>query len=137
MGRAQVIVVDTHVLLWWFSSETAKLSASSLAALENERNGGKIFVSSITAWEIAILVERGRICLGRDVLSWLAAVSLVDAVRFVPIDNEIAVLSTQLGPEFHRDPADRYIVATCLKLSAPLVTADRQIHRYPHVRTIW
>ena len=132
-----MIVADTHILLWWFNSDVEKLSASSLAALENERNGGSILVSSITAWEIAMLVERGRIGLGRDVLGWLAAVSLVDAVRFVPIDNEIAVLSTQLGPEFHRDPADRYIVATCLKLSAPLVTADRQIRAYPHVRTIW
>lgn len=132
-----MIVADTHILLWWFSSQRDKLSPAALDALESERNGGTIYVSSITAWEIAILVDRGRIGLGRDVFSWLAEVNLLDAIRFVPIDNEIAISSTQLGPEFHKDPADRYIVATCLKLSAPLVTADKQIHRYPHVRTIW
>lgn len=132
-----MILVDTHVLLWWFGGDTPKLSATARKALEFERNGGTIFVSSITAWEIAILVERGRIGLSTDVLTWLETVSLVEAIKFVPIDNEIAVWSTRLGVEFHKDPADRYIVATCQKLSTPLVTADRNIRRYPHVKTIW
>lgn len=132
-----MIVIDTHILLWWLNSEKQRLSKAARAALEQERDGGAIIVSSITAWEIAILAERRRIGLSTDVLKWLDTVSLVEAIRFIPIDNEIAVLSTRLGPEFHRDPADRYIVATCQKLAAPLVTADRQIHRYPNIRTIW
>lgn len=137
MGSIEVIVVDTHVLLWWFSGEIRKLSARAWKAIDLERSGGTIFVSSITAWEIAILADRGRIGLTTDALSWLEKVSRIEAIKFVPVDNEITVRSTQLGPEFHKDPADRFIVATCQKLAAPLVTADKNIRRYPHIRTIW
>lgn len=132
-----MIVVDTHVLLWWFSGQTRNLSAKARQALEAERNGGSIFISSISAWEIAVLAARGRIGLSTDVSAWLETVRLLGAVAFVPIDNEIAVKSTQLGPDFHKDPADRFIVATSLKLSAPLVTADRKLRSYRDVRTIW
>lgn len=137
MERVEVIVVDTHVLLWWFGGETRKLSARARKSLESERSGGTIFVSSISVWEIAILAARKRIGLSKDVLDWLETVSWLDAIKFVPIDNEIAVRSTQLGPEFHKDPADRYIVATCQKLAAPLVTADRKIRAHRQVQTIW
>ena len=58
-------------------------------------------------------------------------------MEFVPIDNEIAVKSTRRGEEFHKDPADRWIVATSQTLGAPLVTADAKILKYPHVATIW
>lgn len=132
-----MIVVDTHVLLWWFSGQTRNLSAKARQALEAERHGGSIFISSISAWEIAVLAARGRIGLSTDVSTWLETVSLLDSVAFVPIDNEIASRSTQLGPDFHKDPADRFIVATCHRLSAPLVTADRKIRSYRNIRTIW
>ena len=55
----------------------------------------------------------------------------------MPVDNVIAVRSTELPGDFHKDPADRFIVATARKLSAPLVTADEKIRAYAHVRTIW
>lgn len=132
-----MIVVDTYILLWWFGGETQRLSTKATEALEVERNGGTIFVSSISAWEIAILAANGRIGLSTDVSTWLETVSLLDAIVFVPVDNEIAVKSTQLGPNFQKDPADRFIVATSQKLSAPLVTADQKIRSYPYVRTIW
>jgi PIN domain nuclease of toxin-antitoxin system len=132
-----VIVIDTHVLLWWFGGEHQRLSRSAKEALDAERHGGTIAVSSISAWEIAILVARRRIGLSTDVLGWLRTVGHVEAITFVPIDNEIAVRSTQLGDDFHKDPADRYIVATSQKLAAPLVTADEKIRRYSSIRTIW
>ena len=53
------------------------------------------------------------------------------------VDNEIAVKSVELPGEFHKDPADRLIVATARKMAAPLVTADDKIRAYPHVRTLW
>ncbi|WP_309086222.1 type II toxin-antitoxin system VapC family toxin [Chelativorans sp.] len=132
-----MIVIDTHVLLWWFGGETQKLSAKARKVLEAERNGGSIFVSSISAWEIATLAAHGRVTFATDVSTWLRTACLLEALTFVPIDNEIAVLSTQLGPDFHKDPADRFIVATSQKLAAPLVTADSKIRSYPSLRTIW
>lgn len=71
------------------------------------------------------------------VAEWLAALGQIEAVRFVPVDNEIAVASTALPDEFHRDPADRIIVATARRHAAPLVTIDDKIRRYGHLRTIW
>lgn len=132
-----MIAVDTHALIWWVTSQTDRLSPAGKRALNGELQGGKVFVSSITAWEIAILVARGRIELAADLREWLATVGRIGPIEFVPVDNEIAVRSTQLGDMFHKDPADRFIVATCMKLGVPLVTADDKIRRYPHITTIW
>lgn len=84
-----------------------------------------------------MLVAQGRIALSMDVAEWLSYVGNIEGVSFVPVDNEIAVKSTELPGEFHKDPADRLIVATARKFAAPLVTADEKIRTYPHVRTIW
>jgi PIN domain nuclease of toxin-antitoxin system len=132
-----VIVIDTHVLLWWLAGGARQLSPAARKAIEAELDGGTIFVSSASAWEIAILVSRRRIGLSSDVSEWLKKVGEIEALKFVPIDNEIAVKSTQLGEDFHKDPADRWIVATSQTLGAPLVTADAKIAQYPHVATIW
>jgi PIN domain nuclease of toxin-antitoxin system len=132
-----VIVLDTHTLLWWASGDKAQLSAAATQAIEGELNGGQIVVSSISAWELAMLVAKGRVALSMDIGEWLSVVSQIEAVRFVPVDNEIAVKSIELPGAFHKDPADRLIVATARKLAAPLVTVDDKIRDYPHVRTIW
>lgn len=132
-----MIVLDTHVLLWWASGDKAQLSAAAGQAIEAELNNGRIVASSISAWELAMLVSKDRLALSVDVEEWLSVVSQIEAVSFVPVDNEIAVKSIELPGEFHKDPADRIIVATARKLAAPLVTADEKIRAYPHVRTIW
>ncbi|HQS82662.1 MAG TPA: type II toxin-antitoxin system VapC family toxin [Thiobacillus sp.] len=132
-----MIILDTHALLWWASGDTGQLSAVAAQAIEAELNGGQIRVSSISAWELAMLVAKGRIALSMDIGEWLSIVSQIEAVSFMPVDNEIAVKSVELPGEFHKDPADRIIVATARKLAAPLVTADDKIRGYPHVRTIW
>jgi PIN domain nuclease of toxin-antitoxin system len=132
-----VIVLDTHTLLWWASGEKKQLSAPATQAIEGELNDGRIMVSSMSAWELAMLVAKGRVALSMDIEVWLSVVSQIEGVRFVPVDNEIAVKSIELPGEFHKDPADRIIVATARKLAAPIVTADDKIHVYPHVRTIW
>lgn len=132
-----MILIDTHVLLWWIGDERGQLSAAAKRAIDAELDGGTICVSSVSAWEIAVLAAKGRIGLSSTVADWLAMVEAMQVVRFVPLDNEIAVRSVQLGDDFHKDPGDRFIVATSQKLGVPLVTADKQIRNYPHVRTIW
>ncbi len=132
-----MIVLDTHALLWWANGERAQLSAAAQSAIDAEMDGGQILVSSMSAWELAMLVERGRVALSMDVASWLDTLSRIDAVQTVPVDSEIAVKSVQLPGDFHKDPADRIIVATARKFAAPLVSADEKIRSYPHVRAIW
>lgn len=132
-----MIVLDTHVLLWWASGEHVHLSTAALRAIDAELEGGRIAISSISAWELAMLVARDRVALSIDTSQWLGLAGQVEAVEFVPVDNDIAVRSVELPGEFHKDPADRIIVATARCLGAPLVTADEQIRAYPHLRTIW
>jgi len=132
-----MIVIDTHVLVWWVS-ESGTLSTAAKRALKNAtKSGSEVLISSISAWEIAMLVEKGRLVLSMDVERWLDEVAQIDGVRFVPVDNEIGIKSAVLPGTFHKDPADRMIVATARKLAVPLVTADEKIIRYEHVKTIW
>jgi len=131
-----VIVLDTHVLVWWVNGDES-LSKNAKAAIARELDGGQIIISAISAWEIAMLVEREKLVLSMDVGSWLATVAEIEAVRFLPLDVEIAIKSVDLPGEFHKDPADRMIVATARKLAVPLVTKDEKIHAYEHVKKIW
>ncbi|WP_116134794.1 type II toxin-antitoxin system VapC family toxin [Trinickia diaoshuihuensis] len=131
-----MIVLDTHALVWWVTGDST-LSKKAKAAIEREIDGGDILVSSISAWEIAMLVDREKLVLSMDVASWLAAVAEIEAVRFIPVDAEIAVKSVELPGDFHKDPADRMIVATARKFAVSLVTKDEKIRDYAHVRTIW
>jgi PIN domain nuclease of toxin-antitoxin system len=129
-----VILLDTHALVWWVS-QTGGLSGPAQAAIA--ASGADILVSSITAWEIAMLAQRGRIGLAMDVAGWLAEVGKIPGLKFIPVDNAIAVDAVTLPGEFHKDPVDRIIVATARKFTASLITADEKISAYQHVRTIW
>lgn len=132
-----MIVLDTHALVWWVNGDSA-LSRAAGQAIEKERKRqGEIIISSISAWEIAMLIQKERLVLSMDVETWLRAVTEVPGVRFIPVDNDAAVESTRLPGRFHKDPADRLIVALARTLSAPLVTSDRRIRGYRHVKTIW
>ena len=78
-----------------------------------------------------------RIELSMSAEDWIARSEAIPFVRFVPVDNRIAVRSVELPPPFHADPADRMIVATALTLGAAVVTKDQKIRPYPHVKTLW
>ncbi len=132
-----MIILDTHVLVWWASGSDSLSSRASKTIQKTLTQKREIIVSSISAWEIAMLIQKGRLILNMDVESWLSEVSQIDGVRFVPVDNEIGIKSTMLPGEFHKDPADRMIVATARKLALPVVTADEKISQYAHVKTIW
>ncbi len=132
-----MLVLDTHILVWWVSGDKT-LSKRALKALQECRKeeGGEILISSISAWEIAMLIHKGRLVLTMPVETWLGHVARIEGLRFVPVDTSICLLSTSLPGDFHKDPADRMIVATARKYGAPLLTSDERIIRYPHVTTI-
>ena len=132
-----MIVLDTHVLLWWVNGSDLLSKAAAKAIRINLKQGSEIIVSTISAWEVSMLVDKDRLILSMDVESWFDEITQIDGVRFVPVDNEIAIKSTGLPGKFHKDPADRMIVATARKLAIPLVTADQKIKNYKHVKTIW
>lgn len=131
-----MIVLDTHTLVWWVTND-AELSEKAKKAIDRERAGGEVVISAISAWEIAMLVDRGTLAFSMDIDSWLSTVREIPRVRFAPVDVDVAVKSVQLPGVFHKDPADRMIVATARKFAAPLVTKDLKIRAYAHVKTIW
>ena len=124
-----MIVLDTHALIWAVNNDP-RLGTEARAALADAAQSGRAAVSAITPWEIALLVERERLRLGRDVAAWIDAVLALPGVGLVPIEPAIAVDSVRLPGAFHADPADRLIVATARCCGAPLLTADRAILDY-------
>ncbi len=131
-----MIVLDTHAWLWWVSNPEL-LSESASAALEEAVRDRSVHVSSISSWEVAMLVRKGRLQLTMDVRDWILRSEALPFLTFVPVDNAIAVQSTRLPGELHGDPADRIIIATAQSLGATLLTKDDKILAYPYVKTLW
>jgi len=131
-----VIVLDTHAWVWWVA-EPRRLSSRVQELIQASVVGASVCVSSISCWEVALLAKRGRLDLTMDVGDWVARSEALPFVKFVPVDNHIALRSVSLPEPLHDDPADRIIVATALALGATLVTMDRRLRRYRHVKTIW
>ena len=126
-----MILLDTHIWIWWVDGGT-QLPANYLALIQAESANG-IGVSAISCWEVAKLVELGRIRFAIPVDQWLAR-ALRPPIHLLPLTPEVAVAATQLPGAFHRDPADQLIVGTARVYDCPLVTVDRLIRAYPHVR---
>ncbi len=131
-----MIVLDTHAWVWWVSGSKL-LSAMARATIDRHMAERTVRVSSISVWEVAQLVERGRLELTMETDHWVARSESLRFLEFVPVDNRIALQSTSLPGSFHADPADRLIVATALALGATLVTKDKRLRAYRHVSTVW
>jgi len=131
-----MIVLDTHVWVW-FVSNPELLSKSAKKSVDNAMEEKRILISSISAWEVALLVANGRLKLTLDVVDWIAKSEMLPFIQFIPVDNSIAVKSVNLPQPLHSDPADRIIIATANAMGAPVVTKDEKILNYPHVKTIW
>ena len=129
MERQSVIVLDTHALIWTVAGDT-RLGEQSRAMIEKTARTGRVLVSAITPWEIALLSEKGRLRLGREVESWIQEALALPGVSLAPIEPAIAVDSVRLPGDFHADPADRLIIATARHFNVPLVTADIAILTY-------
>jgi PIN domain nuclease of toxin-antitoxin system len=119
----RLLLLDTHVLIWLTDGDR-QLGAQAKEALRLAYREDRALISAITPWEIALLVRKGRLKLGRDVLDWVHTALDVPGVHLAALELEIAVESTRLPWEAHGDPADRILVATARHLGATLVTAD-------------
>jgi PIN domain nuclease of toxin-antitoxin system len=115
----------------------SQFKARARRALDKAATGKRLFVSSISLWEVALLVAKGRLRLSMPVATWMGASEALPFLRFVPVDNAIALLAVTLPGPLHDDPADRIIAATALSLGAELVTRDRRLTEYPRLRTLW
>jgi len=129
-----VIVLDTHVWLWWLA-EPSKLSPAARRAIDDAETIG---VSTISGWEVAMLVEKGRISLDRDVGVWVRQAAAAGRVAVQPLSLDVAVAAALLDRAgFPGDPADRFIYATAQAHRALLVTRDEALHRFDPRTTVW
>jgi len=94
-------------------------------------------IASISIWEFAMMVTKGRINVKIDPKCWLNNAISNSGLRVIELTPEIAMESCNLPGGFHKDPADRIIVATARTHNLTLLTKDRKIIEYPHVKAIW
>jgi len=131
-----LIVLDTHVLVWWMT-QAAGLSTAAKRAIGKHTSAGEIVASTISVLEIATAVRRGRLKFNIPVDQWLADVRSIPELRLEPVSVEIAALAGSFLDLMHGDPADRIIAATATVMGASLVTADDRLRSWGSLRTIW
>lgn len=131
-----MILLDTHVWIW-FISNPELLSKTAIEAIHAAIDQKGVVISSISAWEVALLVAKKRLKFTMTATEWIAKSERLPFFQFLPVDNSVAVKSVNLPQPLHKDPADRLIIATAITLAVPVVTKDEKLLNYPHVKTIW
>jgi PIN domain nuclease of toxin-antitoxin system len=123
-----VILLDTHVLIWFVQADSS-LGARTRKQIETAQQAEGIGISAITPWEVAMLVGKKRVSLGRPAGEWVSRVLALGGMRLIPLEPLIAVAAGELAG-LHGDPADRILIATARHYETPLLTADRAILGY-------
>lgn len=120
-------VLDTHALVW-FAEDHPRLGRRTTNVVNAALARDELAVSAISFWEIAMLVDKGRLRLDLSPNAMRRKV-LEHGIRETALTGDVAIEAARL-PSFHGDPADRMIVATSLATGATLVTADDAILRW-------
>lgn len=129
-----MIVLDTHVWVWW-TFDPRRLSKRARGTIGDAEAVG---IATVSCFEVAALVEGGRIELDRPVRTWIRHAMALEGVAPLPLTPEIAVEAGLLDRRrFPGDPVDRILYATSRVHAAPLVTKDRVIQGFDPVGTVW
>jgi PIN domain nuclease of toxin-antitoxin system len=124
------LLLDTHIALWLDNGDE-RSRASTIGFIEGcWRDGGKILISAVTAWEIARLAGSGRIDLDLPAEEWIERFLDDPGIEAVPLTHHAATRAYQLQHLRHRDPADRLLIATAIEIACPLITFDARIARF-------
>lgn len=126
-----MILLDTHIWIWWVN-EPDKLSDTTARYLD-ELPPAYIHVSVISCWEVAKLVEKGKLKLAEPLTDWLEKAIDRSGITVIPLERAIISDACSLPGVFHSDPADQLIVATSRMKRFPLLTADGKIRNYEYV----
>jgi PIN domain nuclease of toxin-antitoxin system len=129
MGSAQVILLDTHVALW-FSVGSGSLGRRSQRICRQAATDSELAVSAVSFWELALLIAKRRLR-SQDSAGDTRRLILDTGAMELPLTGEIAILAAELGG-LHGDPADRFIAATAIAHGATLVTADQKLLKWRH-----
>ncbi|MGD9903298.1 MAG: type II toxin-antitoxin system VapC family toxin [Vicinamibacterales bacterium] len=133
------LLLDTHVWVWYVEGDRAKFSSRIEPVVEAAVERAELLVSAISVWEVAQLEALRRLQLSQDVRTWVARALAFPGVMLKGVTPPIAIESTRLPGEPHRDPADRLLIATARLTGAALVTCDTRLLAYAragHLRVV-
>lgn len=144
LAAPALLLLDTNIWAWHAEGVGDELPETVRDAIDQAATDGRSLVSAISAWEITMSEQRGKLTLSVDVATWVAASRVAPGVRVVPLSLDILIEGPRLPlwlkrgtATEHKDPADRWIVATARRRSAIVVTRDEEILDYAeqgHVR---
>ena len=126
------ILLDTHIWIWYLLDD-ARLSLQLQRAIADSNN--ELWLSPISVWEALILAEKGRISVQPDPITWINLALQSLETREAQMNHAIAILSRQVVLP-HKDPADRFIVATAIYYGLTLATVDTNIIGSSAVQTL-
>ncbi len=126
-----LLVLDTHAAIWW-TLDPDRVGRAGAREIERAE---RIGISAITFWETAVLVRKGKVRLDVPLDEWATTLLAIPRIECLPLDDRIALRADALP--MHRDPADRFIVATALEHRARLLTKDVALRRLKLVETVW
>jgi len=129
-------LLDTHVWVWW-NMYPKKLSQRVRSLIADPEQYEELLLSAISCWEFSKLLEKKRIGISCDPEEWIREALEMPKLRVVPLTPTLSYRSTNLPQPFHEDPVDQIIVATAREENATVLTKDKLIKTYKHVRTIW
>ena len=136
MEGPEVIVADTHVIVW-DALKPEMLSTKAQKAIREANKQDGIIFCEISLWEIAMLMKKGRLTVDASYLEFIRLISDSNNYIFKGLSPEIAELSADLFARTNKDPADRIISATAIIEKANLVTSDKTMRRSKRIDTIW
>jgi PIN domain nuclease of toxin-antitoxin system len=131
-----MILLDTHVWLWLLHDPN-QLSKNAQAAIQIEESQNGLLISAISVWEVAVKSSLGKLILPLPINDWYQLAQNHSGIVIEPLLPVDAIASAYLIGDFHKDPADRILVAIAQRYKIAIVTRDAKILNYPHVKTIW
>ncbi|MDA0578022.1 MAG: type II toxin-antitoxin system VapC family toxin [Verrucomicrobia bacterium] len=128
-----MILLDTHVVVW-LASAPGQLSKAAGRILK--QHPATLHISVVSAWEIALLVKRGRLELPLPPGEFISRAIRHHGLVELPLERRVAERAVAL-PDIHNDPFDRILVAECLERGGTLISRDTTLPRYPRLRVVW
>jgi PIN domain nuclease of toxin-antitoxin system len=127
--RDHKLILDTHVWLA-LAAGNPILSKNFIKSADQAAKNNRVLISSISVWEVGMLVEKKRIILDKDPLDWVLTAFSDYGFQLIPLSPKIAIESTRLPEHYHADPADRMLMATAREENGVLITYDTKILSY-------
>lgn len=124
-----MILLDTHIWIRWIEPGTDPLPIALSKMIDSS---AQVAVSAVSCWEVAYLAKRNRLMLPLPVNEWLQAALDESGVISLALTSQMASRAANLA-DIHRDPADRFIIATSIETGATLLTLDSVFKNYPEL----